>query len=117
MQSNTIDEMVQKLRPVLKDKEQARRILDAFWADKIAIVWTTQQVHRAANELEMALTEEEARNVLQRVFDRHDPQYGLKWQDITAFIEDRVLGRKLTKRELHQFIHKDVITIAKSSRR
>ena len=85
-------------------------MLECYWSDKIAIVWTTEQVHRAANEIEMALTEQEAKRVLEVMFNRHDPQYGLKWEDITNHIQDRVLGRKLSKRELSRFIHKDILT-------
>ena len=117
MHRNTIQEMLKALRSVLKDKAKAREQLEKFWSDKIAVVWTTQDVHRAANERELALTEEQARHVLQRLLDRHDAQYGLKWADITAYIEDRALGRKLIGRELSRFIHKDIITIHKPRRR
>jgi len=113
MEGYRIQQMMAELRPELRNRNRALHILEAFWSDKIAIVWTTQDVHRAANERELALTEEEARHVLQRMLDRHDAQYGLKWADITAYIEDRVLGRKLTKRDLSRFIHKDIVTIHK----
>jgi len=89
MHSREIEEMLKVLRPVLKDRAKAKERLEKFWSDKIAIVWTTADVHRAANERGLALTEEEARHVLQRLLDRHDSQYGLKWADITTYIEDR----------------------------
>ena len=92
-------------------------MLECYWSDKIAIVWTTEQVHRAANEIEMALTEQEAKRVLEVMFNRHDPQYGLKWEDITNHIQDRVLGRKLSKRELNRFIQHDNLTINKPTKR
>jgi hypothetical protein len=117
MHQHTIKGMLRALRPMLKDNIAAQQRLERYWLDKIAIVWTTEDVHRAANERELALTEEEATHVLQRLLDRHDAQYGLKWADITAYIEDRVLGRKLTKREVDAFVHRDIITIQKSTKR
>jgi hypothetical protein len=40
-------------------------------------------------------------------------QYGIRWEDLTTHIEDRVLGRKLTKAEVRQFVERDIITIHK----
>ena len=68
-------------------------------------------MHRAANEVEVALTEKEAITVLETLHRQHNPQYGLKWEDLTAHITENVLGRKLNKRELHQFVHHDKLTI------
>jgi len=116
MHPQIIKEMLRVLSPVLKDQVKAKKKLERYWSDRMAIIWTTEQVHRAANECEVALTEQQARLTLDKMFDRHDPQYGLKWEDITNHIQDRVLGRKLTKRELHRFIHKDIITIQKPTK-
>jgi hypothetical protein len=116
MHPHTIEEMLDVLGPVLKEVAKAKQRFEEFWSEKIAIIWTTEDVHRAANERDLALTENEARQVLRYMCDHHNAQYGLKWADITAHIEDCVLGRKLTKRELSRFIHKDIITIQKASR-
>lgn len=116
MDPEMIEEMIRVLRPVLTDRQTAKKKLERYWSDKIAIVWTAEQVHRAANECEVALTDEEARRALEKVLDRHDRQYSLKWEDITNHIQDRVLGRKLTISELHRFIHADIITIQKPTR-
>ena|SRR5579859_1654227 len=113
MQEHYIKDMVRKLSFILKDKFGAERILKKCWRDKIAIVWSTRQVHRAANELELALREGEAIQVLHTLLDRHDPQLGLRWEDITGHIEAHVLGRKLTKHEIKRFVEKDIITIHK----
>jgi hypothetical protein len=106
-----IEDMVRRLGPVLTDKARAQKILTRYWRDKMALVWETEDVHRAANELELALTEREAIQVLQTLHSQHNAQLGLRWEDITAHIEDNVLGRKLTKREVHQFVHQDKLTI------
>ena len=52
----TIHDMVRALKPVLNDRGRAERILERFWADRIALIWNAEDVHRAANEREVALT-------------------------------------------------------------
>jgi len=104
--------MIKALRPVLNDNDRAGRILTRFWQNRMALLWTTQDVHRAANEVETALTEAEARAVLHYLHDHHDSQYGLRWGEVTEYIKDHALGRPLTKREVHRFVHKDILTKA-----
>lgn len=111
MHDHHIEDMVRKLKPVLTDKARALKILRRYWRDKIALVWSAEDVHRAANEKEVALTEREAIQVLQTLLNQHNAQYGLKWEDITTHIQDNVLGRNLSKREIHKFLHKDKLTI------
>ena len=106
-----IQAMITALKPTLKSKAKAEQILEKFWQDKIALVWDTTDVHTAANERRVALTREEAVNVLQELHHRHDKQEGLKWQDVTAYIEEHALGRKLTKRELKRFVEDNMLTI------
>jgi hypothetical protein len=106
-----IKAMVQALKPALKGHKRAEQILERFWRDQIAIIWTTRDIHTAANEREVALTNKEAIKVLQEVHHYHNKQYGLKWEDITVYIEEYVLGRKLTKAELKRFVSKNILTI------
>lgn len=111
MHHQYIEDMVRKLTPVLKDRAKAQKILTRYWRNKIAIVWETIDVHRAANEREVALTEKEAIQVLQTLHDQHNAQSGIKWEDITTHIEEHVLGRKLTRREVKQFVQHDKLII------
>jgi hypothetical protein len=111
MDDHYIEDMVQRLKPMLKDPAKAKVILKHYWRDKIALVWETEDVHRAANERETVLTEDEAVKVLQEVLDNHDAQSGVCWQTLTDTIEDKGLGRDMTKLELRRFIHKDILTI------
>ena len=106
-----IETMVKALTPALKDPAKAKQILEKFWADKMALVWDVQDVHTAANEREVALTHREAIKVLQELHHYHNKQYGIKWEDVTAYIEEYALGRKLTKHELKRFVEKDLLTI------
>jgi hypothetical protein len=111
MHDHHIEEMVRRLKPVLTDKAKAHTILTRYWRNKMALVWEVEDVHRAANELELALTEKEAIRVLQTLHSQHNAQYGIRWEDITTHIQDNVLGRKLTKREVHGFVQHDKLTV------
>ena len=111
MHENILEELTQKLKAALKDNPKAVNILKRYMQDKIAIVWKTEDVHRAANELRLALTEKEAMTVLETLHRQHNPQLGLRWEDITGHIEAYVLGRKLTRREVSRFVKKDQLTI------
>ena len=111
MHTHHIEEMLRALRPALKKRAKAGQILTWYWRNKMALVWETEDVHRAANELEVALTEKEAMTVLETLHRQHNPQLGLRWEDITGHIEAHVLGRKLNKREVNQFVQHDKLII------
>ena len=104
MQDDIAEDLLRKLKSALKNNPRAVNILKRYWQDKIAIVWKTQDVHRAANERRLALTEKEAKAVLETLLVQHNPQLGLRWEDLTGHIEAHVLGRKLTRREVRQFV-------------
>ena len=111
-----IEAMVKALKPVLKNPAKAKQILERFWTDKMALVWDVQDVHTAANEREVALTNQEAIKVLQELHHYHDKQCGIKWEDVTCYIEEYALGRKLTKAELKRFVEKNLLTINRKRR-
>ena len=106
-----IKAMVHALEPTLKDTKKAQQILERYWSKKIAIVWYLGEVHTAANERQIALTNKEAASILKHFLDHHDKQLGLRWSDFTSYIEENALGRKMTKAEVNQFVHKNVLTI------
>jgi hypothetical protein len=113
MHEHYINDMIQRLKPVLKDPTKAKAILQRYWRAKMALVWEIEDVHRAANEREVALTKSEAIDVLETLHDQHNAQYGIRWDDLHTHIQDHVLGRKLTKKELKRFVEKDIITVRK----
>ena len=77
MQSEHLDRLLRALKPVLKDHARAQAILQRYWKNRIALVWEIEQIHRAANERCLALTNKEARAVLQELLEYHNPQYGI----------------------------------------
>jgi len=104
-------ELFQAVIEVIQSRRKAERIIQRYFRDKIIIVWKTEDVHRAANEREVALTEKEAMTVLETLHLQHNPQLGLRWEDLTTYIREYVLGRKLNRREVHSFVHHDKLTI------
>ena len=113
MDEQYIDDMVHKLSPVLTDKAKAKAILGRYWTARMALVWEVQDVYRAANEREVALTAKEAVEVLATLHQQHNPQYGIRWEDLTTHIEDHVLGRKMTGSEIKRFVEQDILTVQK----
>ena len=111
MKPTIIQDTLRVLRPVIRRQRKAEQLLEQYWQDKMAIVSTVEHVYRAANEIKVALTRQEAITLL-KLFDQvHNRQYGLRWSDLTSHITENVMGRPLTRAELNRFVHKDIITI------
>ena len=116
MHDYIIEAMVKALKPTLKNPAKGKQILERFWGDKMALVWDLQDVHTAANEREVALTNQEAIKVLRELHHFHNKQYRIKWEDVTSYIEEYALGRKLTKRELKRFGEQNLLTVGRKRR-
>jgi hypothetical protein len=41
----------------------------------------------------------------------HDKHCGIKWADVSCYIEEYALGRRLTQRELKRFGQRNLFTI------
>ena len=113
MHDHHIEDMVRRLKPVLTDPAKARVILQRYWRSRMALVWMVMDVHKAANERAVALTNSEAIDVLQTLLNQHNPQLGIRWEDLTGHIESRLLGRKLTGLEIKRFVEQELITVQK----
>ena len=111
MSLNLIDELLQQLKPAIKSQRQVRPLLEQFWSDKIALLWTSAHVHRAANEQKTVLTEAQARKILHDLHAHYDRQYGLAWENLAEKIKDSGLGRDIRKKELERFINQDVVVV------
>ena len=111
MPVNLVEELLKQLKPAIKSQRQVRPLLEQFWSDKIALLWTTEHIHRAANEQKTVLTEADARKILHDLQAHYDRQYGLKWEDVAEQIKDSGLGRDITRQELTRFINQDVVVV------
>src|SRR3954468_24094693 len=103
MNLDDIAGMVKLLQSLLTDKEKARLLLERYWSKKMAVVWTTEDFCRAANERGLALTRKEAKELLEDVKVHYDRQYGFQWTDLWDAIGNSGFGRKMTKQETKQF--------------
>jgi hypothetical protein len=113
MHDHFIDQMVRKLTPVLKDPNRARSILKQFWNSKMALVWSVEDIHRAANERKRVLTPKEAVQILETLHEHHNPQLGVRWEDLWAHLDLYEPGRKMSQSELTRFVTKDIISVQK----
>ena len=105
-----LSDLMRVLQPALKSQKKAKELLDRFWQDKQALIWTTTHVHQAANENKTVLTEDDARSILQRFCHSHDRQYGLDWSDLVEAIRDSGLGRDIRAKEIRKLL-RNILTI------
>ena len=75
------------------DGQLVELVLSQYWADKVAVVWTSVDVHTAQDDFDedketSSLTEEQAQSVLQRAFDKHDASKGITWEDLRYWSEE-----------------------------
>ena len=103
--------MLAALRPVLNDAPAAEQIMKRCWRDHIALVWSAADIHRAANALDLALTQAQARDILAGLLKHHNPEYGLQRRDVRECIQQSGWGRPLTPGERQWFREKDVLSI------
>jgi hypothetical protein len=113
MHDHFIDDMVRKLTPVLKNPDRAKTILKRYWRTKMALVWNVEDVHKAANERKRVLTQREAVQILQTLHQQHNPQLGIRWEDLWAHLDLYEPGRKMSRTELSRFVAKDIIAVQK----
>jgi len=75
------------------DQNQVEQALAQYWADKVAVVWTTDDVHSLQDDFDddeqtSSLTEEQAQNVLQKALDKHDANDGITWESLRYWSEE-----------------------------
>jgi hypothetical protein len=104
MYKHHISAMVEELTAasMLSDRAAAENIFNTYWQDKIALVWTTDDVRAALtgdmdfdNEQkdenwEDCITEDEAIEALQSVLKHHDCSYGVTWETIHDAATDAI---------------------------
>ena len=75
-----------------KQVNEVRKVLDAYWADKIAITWTIGDVLSVVDSLhiKLKLSNEEAFDILQTVLHHHDATIGITWDTIENEVTSRM---------------------------
>ncbi len=75
------------------DCQQVEKVLAKYWADKVAVIWTTDDVHSIQDDFNedtcsSSLSEEQAINVLQETLDSHDTYNGITWESLRYWSEE-----------------------------
>jgi len=69
-------------------RSSAREALAAYWADKCALTWTASDVKGQAESMEVELDEEQVKQVLFLILDRHSAEHGVGWDTIADHIRE-----------------------------
>ena len=75
------------------DQKQVELVLQKYWEDKVAVVWTSVDVHAVQDDFDednetSSLSNEQAQSVLQRAFDKHDANEGITWESLRYWSEE-----------------------------
>ena len=88
-------EMVRSLveAGLVQNSQAADSVLSQYWRDKVAVVWTTDDVHSIQDGFDedkqtSSLSEEQAESILQRAFDKHDASEGITWESLRYYSEE-----------------------------
>lgn len=86
-----ISDMVDLLIPLQVSPAKRQEAIDRlseYWKDKIALVWRVEDIQdHIWDQFQVELTEEDARDFLQRLLHKHDADVGLCWSVIDANFE------------------------------
>ena len=86
---NEIDSYLKAVQNGSMSHEAFYEMLDLLYFDnasQIAVIWSTEDVM----ELDDSFSEEKAFDVLQKVKDQHDCNFGITWEHIGQAMDDMV---------------------------
>lgn len=67
--------------------------LSKYWEDKIAEVWSVDDVVDMAVAIDLEINDEEAKKILHTILDKHDANVGISWDTIETHIGNYILKR------------------------
>jgi len=75
------------------DGQQVELVLSQYWTDKVAVVWSVDDVHAVQENFDedketSSLSEEQAQSILQKAFDKHDASEGITWEGLRYWSEE-----------------------------
>ena len=89
MHTHMLEEIADAISTELHiQSSDALAVLSHYWEDKIALVWSVEEVYKCAYRSERPITRELAIEVLERAFDKHDAKYGISWITLDVTLED-----------------------------
>ena len=72
--------------------------IEKYWENKCVISWCDHDVHFKANDMGLALTQEDAIQILKDVVRTQDCEYGVTWMSFETRIPD--FARQMTRAEI-----------------
>lgn len=75
------------------DYQQVEQVLGQYWVDKVAVVWTTDDVHSIQDDYDeetgsSSLSEDRAIGVLQEALNSHDAIEGITWESLRYWSQE-----------------------------
>ena len=106
MHTYMLEEMADALSNELGiQSSEALTVLSRYWEDKIAPVWSVDNVYDCAHRAEKPITRDLAIEVLERVFDKHDAEYGISWITLDVTLEEYSLDFNDLSPEQYEEVH------------
>ncbi len=84
---------------------EALAVLSRYWEDKIASVWSVEDVYECAHRAEKPITRELAIEVLKRVLDKFDAEMGISWITLDVTLKDHSLAFNDLSSEQYGAVH------------
>jgi hypothetical protein len=69
-----------------KKIEKVERVLEGYWANRIAIVWGVEDIVDRAKDLGKRISKSKALEILNKVHHNHDATLGINWDVIDTYL-------------------------------
>jgi hypothetical protein len=86
MYSHNIEAMAEAIAKVCGKKEEVIKVLEAYWADKIAIIWGVEDIIDRAKDLGKKIRKRKACIILNQLHHNHDCSLGITWDVIDTYL-------------------------------
>lgn len=97
MYSHHINNMVQEIGKVLKiyhpetieeskELDKIKKVLEKYWSDKIAVVWTVKDIQMFAKDIGKKVSKRRACEILYIIHQKHDANRGISWETIEEYL-------------------------------
>jgi hypothetical protein len=92
MYDTHIQDMTNKITKALNLTENqaatVQKSIKEYWEDRIALTWTTEDVIETAKDMDITLTNNQAREILEETLRGHDADIGVNWEVLRTRIAD-----------------------------
>lgn len=82
-----IDVVAEAVNLTKKDRTNITTLLNKKFEDQIAVFWMLDDVKQQAGDMEIEITDDQARDVLSLLLHKHDAGIGINWDTIGYWIE------------------------------